>query len=222
MGRRLGTTLSAVLVCILLLAFSIPQAKSLETPTGWSKTYGGTDDDRAFSAVQTTDGEYALAGHTETFGVGGSDCYLVKTNASGNPQWSKTYGGTGDDYADAVVQTSDGGYALAGYADYGYVPGPYVSLVKTDSAGNLQWNKTYTGPNWNTGNSVVQTSDGAYAIAGFTYSDAGYYDVYFIKTDTELGLAQTDSTEDTITLYRGETDPYWNFVRVRIWKPKTP
>jgi hypothetical protein len=69
------------------------------------------------------------------------------------------------------------------------------------------------------GYSVVQASDGGYAIAGVTYSyGAGNTDVFLAKTDVESGLAWTDSTANTIILYRGATDIYWNYVRVRIWK----
>ena len=70
--------------------------------------------------------------------------------------------------------------------------------------------------------SVVQTGDGGYAIAGGTYSFDTYgYGFWLVKTEVESGLTWTDSTADTITLYRDATDPYWNFMRIRIWKPKT-
>ena len=70
---------------------------------------------------------------------------------------------------------------------------------------------------------LVETGDGGYALAGQTGPyGAGIYDVWLVKTDAESGLAWTDSTTNTLTLYRGATDPYWNFVRVRIWKPTAP
>jgi len=130
------------------------------------------------------------------------------------PGWSKTYGGTSSDVANSLVQTVDGGYAIAGYG--------FANLVKTDMNGNPQWNKTYLG----FASSVVQTSDGGYALAGRTPSfGAGARDFWLVKTDSagaspKFGLAWIDSTADSITLYRGATDPYWNYVRVRIWKIK--
>jgi hypothetical protein len=184
----------------------------------WSKTYGGINNDYAYSLVQTVDGGYALAGATYSFGASASDCYLVKTDAVGDMQWNKTYGATGDDIARSVVQTADGGYALAGNT---YSFGASASdcyLVKTDAAGNMQWNKTYGGPSYDVAYSLVQTVDGGYALAGLTYSfGAGHNDFYLVKTDVENGLCWSSSTLNSITLYRGITDQYWNYVRVRIW-----
>jgi hypothetical protein len=102
--------------------------------------------------------------------------------------WSKTYGGTDDDIGYSVVQTSDGGYAIAGYT-VGASPGD-AYLVKTDESGTMLWSKTYGGTGNDIGYSVVQTSDGGYAIAGSTNSfGADGYDVYLVKTDVNGNLA---------------------------------
>ena len=185
----------------------------------WNKTYGGTGSEYAYTIVQSSDGGYAVVGQTSSFGAGGIDVYLVKTDSAGIMQWSKTFGGTGADYGNHMVQTTDGGYAICGMT-LSFGAGSYdVYFVKTDTTGNMQWNKTYGGTLADLGYSVIQTSDGGYAIAGYTGSfGAGKADFYLIKTDIELGLAQIDSTANSVTLYRGATDPYWNFVRVRIWK----
>lgn len=85
----------------------------------------------------------------------------------------------------------------------------------------MQWSETYGGTSCDEAWALVKTSDGGYAMAGYTQSHgAGGNDFWLIKTDAELGLAWVDSAADTITLYRGATDPYWNYVRVRIWKVK--
>jgi predicted secreted protein len=194
----------------------------------WNKTYGGTSDDSATSVVQTADGGYALAGSTSSFGAGGYDFWLVKTDASGNAQWNKTYGGTSDDMAFAFVQTSDGGYALAGYTKSFGAGSHDFWLVKTDSAGNAQWNKTYGGTSMDYATALVKTVDGGYALAGYTTSfGVGPNDFWLVKTDAsgnvggfESGLALIDSSANTVTLYRGATDAYWNYVRVRVWKVK--
>jgi hypothetical protein len=104
----------------------------------WSRTYGGTKDDYGESVVQTSDGGYAIAGETQSFGVAGDfDFYLVKTDSTGSMQWNKTYGGTGDDAGNSVVQTSDGGYAIAGITSPIHFGVWDVYLVKTDVNGNL-------------------------------------------------------------------------------------
>jgi len=238
----------------------------------WSKTYGGTSDDWAYALVQTIDGGYALAGTTVSFGVGNGDFWLVKTDALGNVQWTRTYGVTNTQEARALVQTADGGYALAGYTvsfgvnfdawlvktdvagnalwiktyggtnddeayalveaiDGGYVLAGYTYsfgagsgdfwLVKTDALGNVQWTRTYGGTSDEEARALVQTADGGYALAGITGSfGAGNGDSWFVKTDVESGLVWVDSKTDTITLRRGATDAFWNFVRVRLWRPK--
>jgi hypothetical protein len=164
---------------------------------GWSENYGGTNSDEAYSVVQTSDGGYALAGYTGSFGAGSWDFYLVKTDLTGTMLWNKTYGGTNSDVAHSVVQTSDGGYALAGYTNSFGIGGNDVYLVRTDSSGNMQWNKTYGGPNRDEGYSVIQTGDGGYAIAGYTDSfGAGSYDFSLVKTDA-AGNIQWNKTYGT-------------------------
>jgi predicted secreted protein len=150
----------------------------------WNKTYGGTGMDMGVSVFQTSDGGYALTGFTTSFGAGGMDVWLVKTDTAGNMQWNKTYGGTGTDYGFSVVQTSDGGYAVAGPTTSFGAGGQDVWLVKTDAAGNMQWNKTYGGPLAEWMDQMILTVDGGYAIAGNTKSwGAGGQDVWLVKTD---------------------------------------
>jgi len=190
----------------------------------WNKTYGGIFEDVAVSMVQTNDGGYALTGTTNSFGTTMYDFWLVKTDANGNMQWNETYGGIGNNVPCSVVQTSDGGYAIAGTTGFVGWSGDFW-LVKTDANGNMQWNETYGngGKGVNMAFSAVQTGDGGYAIVGAS----AYAYVWLVKTDAngntksaELGLAWVDSTPNTVMLYRGATDPYWNFVRVQIWTHK--
>jgi hypothetical protein len=160
----------------------------------WNQTYGGPKDDNAFALVQTTDGGYALAGLTSSFGSGGSDFWLVKTDASGNMQWNRTYGGPGMDVCYAMVQTSDGGYALAGYTGSFGAGGYDFLLVKTDASGNMMWNQTYDKSDDDEAWALVQTADGGYALAGYTGSYAtGDEDYWLVKTDAN-GNAQWNET----------------------------
>ena len=189
----------------------------------WSRTYGGASSDHAWSVIQTVDGGYALAGHTLSFGAGNQDFWLVKTASNGNMQWNQTYGGANNDYASSVVQTGDGGYALAGYTwSFGAGLADFWR-VKTDSAGALQWSQTYGGASNDYAYSMVQTGDGGYALAGYTRSyGAGDYDFWLVKTAAESGLVMTGLANYNIIMYRGKTDPYWNYVRVRMWLIQEP
>jgi len=82
--------------------------------TLWTRRYGGANNDAASCVQQTSDGGYILGGWTYSFGAGGEDFWLVKTDANGDSLWSRTFGGSGSDWCSSVQQTSDGGYVLAG------------------------------------------------------------------------------------------------------------
>jgi hypothetical protein len=103
----------------------------------FAKTYGGTYWDEAFSVQQTSDGGYIVAGYTYSFGADSTDVFLIKTDANGNAIWAKTYGGTSDDYAYSVQQTSDGGYIVAGFTASFGAGGADLFLIKTDANGNI-------------------------------------------------------------------------------------
>ncbi len=158
----------------------------------WTKTYGGSDDDRGYSVQQTQDGGYIIAGETESFGAGGADVYLIKTDANGNVEWTKTYGGSDYDWGFSVQQTQDGGFIIAGVTS-SFGAGSYdVYLIKTDANGDVEWTKTYGGSYDDWGKSVQQAQDGGYIIAGWTYSfGAGRCDVYLIKTDANGNVEWT-------------------------------
>jgi len=163
--------------------------------TLWTRTYGdgGVYDDYGYSVQQTTDGGYIVAGYTESYGAGLYDVYLIKTDSLGDTLWKRTYGGVENNYyGNSVQQTTDGGYIVAGYTD-SYDVGlglEGVYLIKTDSLGDTLWTRTYGGKSGvfgSYGESVQQTTDGGYIVAGWTDCDPyglGLYDVYLIKTDS--------------------------------------
>ena len=154
----------------------------------WNQTYGGAGSDIATCLIETSDGGYALVGYTGSFGAGSNDFWFVKTDSSGNMQWNRTYGGADGEYAFSLVETSDGGYTIAGYTlSYGAGRDDFW-LIKVDSSGNAEWNQTYGGVAYDVAYSVVQADDGGYALAGSTQSfGAGVSDAWLIKTD-EAGV----------------------------------
>jgi hypothetical protein len=156
--------------------------------TQWNQTYGGTNSEFGRSVAQTSDGGSAIAGFTGSYGAGGTDVWLVKTDADGIAQWNQTYGGTNSDYGYSMVKTSDGGYAISGSTlSYGAGSGDFF-LVKTDAMGTMQWNETYGGTNVDEASSVVESSDGGYVMADGTLSfGPGPRAVWLVKTD-EYGV----------------------------------
>jgi len=151
--------------------------------TLWTRTFGGTGYEACYSVQQTSDGGYILGGGTESFGAGSSDLYLIKTNASGDTLWTRTYGDTLWDEAYSVQQTSGGGYIVLGNT-YSFVGGGYgILLIKTDSSGNALWTKAYDTPSYGFGDgSVQQISDGGYILAG-TSGRGGSERGVLIRTD---------------------------------------
>ncbi|MFX1335789.1 MAG: hypothetical protein ACFFAM_15280 [Promethearchaeota archaeon] len=148
--------------------------------TQWTQTYEKIDCNSAPSLVQTTDGGFAIASATDSFGVGGNDMWLVKIDLNGDFQWNQTYGGTDYDATTDLIQTKDGGFALAGATkgiSHGICLHTSTWLVKTDPTGVIQWNQTYGefGEEWSRIDVMVQTHDG-----GFAFEAGG---LCLVKTD---------------------------------------
>ena len=150
----------------------------------WEKTYGGIGDDSAASVRQTEDGGYIVAGGTSSFGAGSSDFWLLKLDGSGNVTWEKAYGGTGYDYAMSIKQSFDKGYIVAGYTSSFGVTNSGMWIIKVDENGVITWQKTFGGTGYDYAESITQTQDGGYLVAGETTSfGAGDYDLWIIKLD---------------------------------------
>ncbi|CAJ36994.1 hypothetical protein [Methanocella arvoryzae] len=162
------------------------QARPADSPPQieWSKAYDWGYYDYGSSVARTGDGGYAVTGGTSPTYKGDRDAFLLKTDRNGNQLWKRTYGGESFDYGYAVIETADGGYAIAGTTEsYGQGSGD-VYLVRTDAAGNPLWEKTFGGPGYDEGRALLQTPDGGYLIAGVTESFGnGSSDIYLIKTD---------------------------------------
>jgi PKD repeat protein len=126
-------------------------------PTTWAKTFGGTSADEAFSVQQTSDAGYIVAGYTSSFGAGNKDAWILKLDSSGIKTWEKVLGGSTDDIAYSIHQTSDGGYVIAG------VTGGSAWVVKLDGTGNQVWSRTLGA---GVAKAVQQIPDGSYLVGG--------------------------------------------------------
>ncbi len=150
--------------------------------TLWTRTYGGENDDVAMAVQQTADGGFIIAGYSNSFSAS-QDAYTIRTDANGSVVWSKTFGGSGDDAAYNVKETSTGGFIIAGYTQSAGAGGKDVYLLSLDPEGNADWSKTYGSSDDEQANSVALTADGGYFITGTAIVD-GNPDVYIVKTDS--------------------------------------
>ncbi|RNC92205.1 MAG: hypothetical protein ED555_03630 [Allomuricauda sp.] len=156
-----------------------PGASGIENVL-WVRSFGGAGDDTPRSVIQTMDGGYAVLGFTNS--TNGdlafkntvvNDYWLLKLNADGEVQWQRTYGGSGDDRGQQVIQTSDGGYALAGYAmsddgDGSNNEGFHDNwIIRLDSSGNILWEKSFGFSGHDHSYDIVETVDGGFFFSGF-------------------------------------------------------
>jgi hypothetical protein len=148
----------------------------------WEKTIGGAKKEASYAIQLASDGGYIIAALTESYGAGGQDFYLVKTDSSGNKQWEKTFGGTRDDLIRSLQVLPDGGYLLAGQT-LSYGAGTWNALIiKTDSSGNKVLDKAFGAESEDTAIYAGVTTDGGYMIIGDTNSfGAGLTDVYVVR-----------------------------------------
>ncbi|SNY95126.1 hypothetical protein [Flagellimonas pacifica] len=175
----------------------------------WSKTYGGSKDDRGQSVVQTTDGGYAIVGYAMSNDGDGSnnegfhDSWILRLDTSGNILWEKSFGFSGHDHSYDVIQTADGGFFFSGFLDVTSSGGSgndgkgnYLTRhgvgefwgTKLDADGNLQWRRYFGGTNNDRSFAVVQANDGSFLLTGASESNDfdiknsnGSYDFWVIK-----------------------------------------
>ncbi len=151
----------------------------------WEKTYGGSNFDYGYSIQQTADGGYIVCGFTQsidgdiTSNHGDGDAWVIKIDAMGSIEWQKTFGGSFNDNAQSVQQTSDGGYIICGYTESlnGDVTGNHGGgdcwVIKTDGLGVIQWTKALGGSSYDFAQDIKQTTDGGYIVCGGSTSNNG-------------------------------------------------
>lgn len=177
----------------------------------WSKTYGGSKDDKGQQVIETFDGGFALVGYAMSDDGDGSnnegfhDNWILRLDASGTILWERSFGFSGHDHSYGVVQTADGGFFFTGFLDVTQSSGEgntgkgqYLTRhgvgefwgTRLDSEGELLWRRYFGGTNNDRAHSVVQADDGGFIMAGFSESDdfdisnsKGSYDFWAVKVD---------------------------------------
>ncbi|MCK4567394.1 MAG: hypothetical protein KAU48_08795, partial [Candidatus Thorarchaeota archaeon] len=170
----------------------------------WNQTYDGPNVDFLYSVVECSDGGFALAGNTMSFGVSSMAGWLVRTDEDGNLLWNMTYDAPFHEHFDMLVEVSDGGFAICGTTD-SYGASNFAGwLLRTDSAGNHQWNMTFDGPNDEQFNAIIESTDGGFALVGITDSfGVSMQDGWLVRTASDGSHLwnQTYSTPNYDELY---------------------
>jgi hypothetical protein len=189
--RKVGIYFSIPFLVFFLFAISglsneQENKKEILPAITWDWTYGGGNNESASSIIQTTDGGYAVAGSTDSEGAGESDSWVIKLDEQGKMVWDWTYEGSGYNSASSIIQTTDGGYAVAGSTDSKGAGESDSWVIKLDEQGKVVWDWTYGGSGFEQASSIIQTTDGGYAVAGSTDSKgAGQMDFWVIKLDEQ-------------------------------------
>lgn len=240
---------------LLALLLSIFTIHSQDPNIQWQKTIGGSGTDYLRKMIETTDGGVFVGGYSDS-GISGEktensrgilDYWILKIDTNGDILWQKTYGGSADDYLFSIQQTTDGGFIIGGSSSSD-ISGDKTEnsrgnydywILKLDSNGNIEWQKTYGGDSLDDLNSIVETSDGGYLLSGNsessisgdrTVDQKGITDVWLIKIDDsgaivwqnsygiallqdERGLAKTNDggfvISSSVDFLDGRNQPFW-------------
>ena len=195
--RKLGLVIS-LLTAIHLNAQNITFIKS----------YGNSGYDVAKDVKQDLDTGYIATGSSSSFVSAQADAFLLKVDSLGNFKWSYNYGGEGSEWGEKVIITNDSAYALAGYTNSIGNGGFDFYLVKTNSEGTVEFEKSYGGTDWDKAHGLVQMPDSGYVMVGETYSyGSGGTDAYIIRTNKNGDTLWT-------RVFGGPEDDYANDVLI--------
>jgi len=192
----------------------------------WEKNYGGSSWEECRSIAVTSDGGYILAGFSRPDdGYGRQDYWVLKLDSEGNIEWEQNYGGSRDDFAHKIKQTSDGGYIVAGYSrssdfDVSKNNGEEdIWILKLDSSGDIEWEKSYGGTSEDKAYSVIESKFGGFIVGGASNSNDidvsnnyGKRDSWILKLSTvgnlewemNLGGSEDDVTYDLKETHDGK------------------
>ncbi|MBP6334431.1 MAG: T9SS type A sorting domain-containing protein [Bacteroidia bacterium] len=176
--------------------------------TLWTKRINGPNSrkDLLYKVINTNDGGFVFCGYSTNNGIGNDDAYWIKLDEDGVLQWSKYWGGAGKDRAQDIIQTSDGGFAIAGYTTS--PPAAYYDafLIRLNSSGDTLWSKRYGTSGFDDANSIIQLPDGGFVLGGQSTNGANGLDMYLVRAGStgdlmwtkKLGTAGTDNIEQLI------------------------
>jgi len=182
---------------LLTSTFCFPQIT-----IGWERYFGGVNDDRAYSIVQTPDSGFVAIGSSRSFSCDSADVIVVKTKADGGIAWLETYGGNGEDCGYEIIMTNDGNFVFTGRYDGGDpFSGGAVYIAKIEQSGDTLWTRRYTNEDANYSYCIAQTLDEGYIAAGATGAYTTGYFLYVLKIDTDGDSMWT-------RLYYSETATY--------------
>tara|TARA_Y100001970_G_C14134607_1_gene803605 strand:- start:898 stop:1422 length:525 start_codon:yes stop_codon:yes gene_type:complete len=155
----------------------------------WNKYHGSGSDDYGQTILYLSDGTYLIKAISSAFGNENSSVILLKTDAYGNEEWTKSFGGTNSNPGNTIRETDDGSFIMVS-SKYDYGNNDYnIWLIKIDKNGLVEWEKTFGGINSDLGLSVDMAVDGGYVLTGSTRTvgngDENSSDLWLIKTDSE-------------------------------------
>ncbi|MEZ4884099.1 MAG: hypothetical protein R3E32_05105 [Chitinophagales bacterium] len=193
----------------------------------WRRNYGGLRDEKANDLIATKNGGYLVVGSTQTYGKGEEDMWLLKLNSSGRKDWERTYGGEKQDIGLKVIALQDGNFVLSGLTQSQGMGKGDVWLLKIDADGDVLWEKTMGGEDWDVGMDVVEAEAGSLIVVGYSQSfnekrtadgwaakiDASGDSIYWTQT---FGGEQSDiftnivAAKDSTYILAGNTKSYGN------------
>jgi len=148
----------------------------------WGKSFNVPGEQEGYDVDPSSDGGFIIAGHSKASVNAQKDVFMIKTNSSGNGEWSKTYGTPFHEEGFAVEQTNDGGFVVAGSTTTSS-GNKNTFLVKTNNTGVLAWSFAYGGTGVEEGRSLRECTDGGFIMSGYTTSFGNMHDLYLVKTN---------------------------------------
>ncbi|MFN3781261.1 MAG: hypothetical protein ACK4SO_03690, partial [Candidatus Kapaibacteriota bacterium] len=150
----------------------------------WQYSYGGSELDYAQVLARCIDNNIIVGGHTRSFGAGSTDIVLLKVDQNGNILWQKAYGTYDDNAIASLMPTDDGGFIAGGWSYLGAGRSHDAVIFKTDSDGNIIWQKHYGTENYEGIKDIIKSNDGNYIFLGLTSSEQTQFDILIAKIDS--------------------------------------